>query len=286
MVEVVSSEGLDAGARPPTIACGFCATIESHVMNRRAQFVALLVVALAASPYAFPKWFHGKAKKAARANTSATVVVDAGVPDCKVDVDGEGAGVTGSDGILPVEGVDPGDHYLHVQCPGHRDVSYFISPAANQKIQLDAHSASSASHPAQMSPLAEAAARRQLRHMVSQAVQMRSNGQFKEAVELLRKAMQMDPRNGDLHRELGITFLMYHDWERARVEMLEAVRREPDNVEAHSGLAYALEKLGDFQESLDQYRLCSKLDPHDTTYRDHYVEVLGLLYAQKAQKKH
>lgn len=255
-------------------------------MNARAHFVFFLSLALAGNAYALPKWFHSKSKKSAHHDSSATILVDSSLAACKVDIDGEGVGVTNKQGALLVERVDPGDHYLHVQCPGHPDVSYFISPVTGQKMQLNAHSASETSPAAQLSPLAAAAARRELRRIVSQAVQLRASGQFKEAVELLRKATKLDPRNGDLHRELGITFLMFHDWERARVEMLEAIRREPDNVDAHSGLAYALEKLGDLDEALNQYRLCTRLDPHDTTYRDHYVEVLGLLYAQKAQKKH
>jgi Flp pilus assembly protein TadD len=131
-----------------------------------------------------------------------------------------------------------------------------------------------------------AASEMQLREMVSEAVQLRSSGQFKEAVELLRKATMLDPGNGDLHQELGITFLEFHDWERARVEMLEAIRREPNSVEAHSRLAYALEKLGDLDGALKQYRICTEMDPHDTSYRDHYVEVLGKLYSEKADKKH
>lgn len=216
----------------------------------------------------------------------ATVVVDSGMAGCKVDIDGEASGVTASKGTLSVQGVEPGDHYLHVQCPGQRDTSYFISPSPAQEIEINAHSAVDTSQEARISPAAEAARETQLRHMVSQAVQLRASGHFKQAVELLRKATQLDPRNGDLHRELGITFLMFHDWERARVEMLEAVRREPDNVEAHSGLAFALEKLGNFDEALKQYRICTHLDPHDTSYRDHYVEVLGMMYAEKSQKKH
>jgi Tetratricopeptide repeat len=255
-------------------------------MKAHAHIVLLLFLAMAGNSYGFSKWFHGKTKKNAKQDSSATVIVDGGLSGCKVDIDGEGAGVTGSNGSLSVEGVDPGDHYLHVQCPGKRDTSCFISPAAGQRVQVKATSASAAARMAEGSPIAAAEARSELRRMVSQAVQLRASGQFKEAVELLRKATQLDPRNGDLHRELGITFLMFHDWERARVEMLEAVRREPDSVDAHSGLAYALEKLGDLDEALKQYRICTQMDPHDTSYRDHYVEVLGMMYTQKAQKKH
>lgn len=262
----------------------FRASISSKMMYSRAQFALFLALSLAGNAYALPKWFHGK--KHGKQNVSATISIVSGIDRCKVDVDGEEAGITGSDGVLTVKDVEPGDHYVHVECPDQRETSYFISPTAGRQVEVDARGAATNSHLADSSPINPAASEMELRHIVSEADQLRSSGKFKEAVELLRKAATLDPRNGDLHRELGITFLMFHDWESARIEMLEAVRREPENVDAHSGLAYALEKLGDLDEALKQYKICTQMDPHDTSYRDHYVQVLGQLYAERSGKKH
>jgi len=253
-------------------------------MNTRPQFAFFFALALAGNAYGLPKWFHGK--KHGKQNASATVSVRSGTDRCRVDIDGKGVGMTGSDGVLMVKGVEPGDHYVHVKCPDQRETSDFISPSAGHQVEVDARGAGTNSSATDSPPINPAASEMQLRHMVSEADQLRSSGKSKEAVQLLRKATMLDPRNGDLHRELGITFLMFHEWERARIEMLEAVRREPENVDAHSGLAYALEKLGDLEGALKQYRICEKMDPHDTSYRDHYVQVLGELYAEKAGKKH
>ena len=263
-----------------------CATMDSNVMKTSVHFALLLAFVLAAGAGASATWFHGKGKKRANQGPSATVTVESGLAGCKVDVDGEDAGETGPEGSLVIKDVEAGDHYVHVLCPGQRDTSYFISPTANQKVNVDARAAATNSNVAVTASINPAASEMELREMVSKAVQLRSSGQFKEAVELLRKATMLDPGNGDLHQELGITFLEFHDWESARVEMLEAIRREPDSVEAHSRLAYALEKLGDLDGALKQYRICTEMDPHDTSYRDHYVEVLGKLYAAKAEKKH
>ncbi len=253
-------------------------------MNARTHFVFLVLLVFAVATCASGKWFGGK--KRSNQKAPATVSVDSGVAGCKVDIDGDAAGSTGSDGTLQVKNVDPGDHYVHVLCPGQRDASYFISPELHQQVDVDASAAATNSQRPETTLLNPAASEMQLRRMVSEADQLRSSGQFTEAVDLLRKATILDPRNGDLHRELAITFLMIHEWERARVEMLEAVRREPDNVDAHSGLAYALEKLGDLDAALKEYRICTQLDPHDTSYRDHYVQVLGELYSEKANKHH
>ena len=253
-------------------------------MHTRSHLALFVLLSVAANAYGLPKWFHGK--KHGKQNASATVSVVSGIDRCKVDVDGEEAGITGSDGVLLVKNVDPGDHYVHVQCPNHRDTSYFISPAAGHQVEVDARGAAANSSMSDSASTNPAASEMELRNMVSEADQLRSNGKLKEAVELLRKATMLDPRNGDLHRELGITFLMFHDWEGARIEMLEAVHREPENVDAHNGLAYALEKLGDLEGALKEYQVCTKMDPHDTSYRDHCVQVLGQLYAEKSQKKH
>jgi hypothetical protein len=253
-------------------------------MSVRAHIVFLLLILFTTANFVSGKWFSGK--KHDNQNAPATVSVDSGVAGCKVDVDGDVAGSTGSDGTLRIKDVEPGDHYVHVLCPEQREASYFISPQPHQQMEVDATAAATNSRQPEATQLNPAASEMELRHMVSEADQLRSTGQFKEAVELLRKATLLDPRNGDLHRELGITFLMFHEWEQARVEMLEAVRREPENVDAHSGLAYSLEKLGDLDAALKEYRLCTQLDPHDTSYRDHYVQVLGELYSEKAQKKH
>ncbi|MEJ2007284.1 MAG: tetratricopeptide repeat protein [Acidobacteriota bacterium] len=255
-------------------------------MKTRGYLILAVSLVIAANASGFAKWFHGKSKKSDKQGSTSVLIVDSGLAGCKVDIDGVGAGITDSKGTLLIEGVEAGDHYLHVQCPKQREVSYFISPQPGQKMQMDAQSAATSSHAPEVSPLDFAASEMELRHMVSQASQLRASGRFKEAIEALRKATVLDPRNSDLHRELGITFLMIHDWERARVEMLEAIRHDPGNVDAHSGLAYALEKLGDLNGALKEYRLCTKMDPHDTSYRDHYVEVLGLLYTQQKQKKH
>ena len=251
-------------------------------MSARTHIVLLLVFVFAAGTDASGKWFGGK--KRSNQNPPATVSVDSGVAGCTVDIDGDAAGTTGSDGTLRVKDVDPGDHYVHVLCPGQHNASYFISPEPHQQINVDASAAATNSRQPEAAQINPAASEMELRRMVSEADQLRSSGQFAEAVDLLRKATLLDPRNGDLHRELGITFLMFHEWERARVEMLEAVRREPNNVDAHSGLAYALEKLGDLDGALKEYRLCTQLDPHETSYRDHYVQVLGELYSEKANK--
>ena len=235
------------------------------------------ILALAMPRGAVP--VHERPPQAAKAE------IQAGQPACAVDLDSVASGTTGADGRLVVAGIDPGDHYLHVRCPGKPETAFFISPKANDVIPIS---------PVQKAPASadsgESAVRPEdiieLRKLVQQATQLRAQARLDDAVSALRQAMKLDPENSDLHRELGITFLMAKEWKRARVEMTEAIRHDQSDADAHNGLGYALEKLGDIDGAVKEYRTASHLDPDDPTYRTHYFDALVKIQArQEAAKK-
>jgi tetratricopeptide (TPR) repeat protein len=215
---------------------------------------------------------------------TAKVTVQAGQAGCRVDLDADKAGVTDAAGNLIIADVDPGDHYIHVRCPAKPETAYFISPKANEEVRIgpapDAPTSPAASDPAAM-----AEDKIQLRRLVQQAVQLRAQARLDESVAALRQAMKLDPENSDLHRELGITFLMAKEWKRARVEMIEAIRHDQTDADAHNGLGYALEKLGDIDGAVKEYRTATHLEPDDPTYRTHYFEALVKIQARQEVKK-
>lgn len=215
--------------------------------------------------------------------TSVTVRI--GHPGCKVDLDDSRAGGTDSDGVLLLMGVDPGDHYIHVDCPEQKEKAFFVSPRAGENLAVTPEMAVAGNDAQEVSPLEAAEAQLQLHRSVQQAVRIRARGQFDDAVRLLREATRLDPENSDLHRELGITFLLAKQWERARVEMLEAIRHDPQDADAHNGLGYAVEKLGDLDRALKEYRIATHLEPDDSSYRQHYLEALAKIVARKEMAK-
>jgi len=220
-----------------------------------------------------------------REQASAQVTVRAHGSGCLVDLDGRGAGKTNDQGVLVVLEVEPGDHYLHLHCPNEEEKVFFISPLSGENLALEATKPEQASNP-QANPVPSSAeAEAQLSQLVQQAVQLRARGKLDEAVEDLRAALKLDAGNSDLHRELGITFLLGKDWKRARVEMLEAIRLDPTDADAYNGLGYALEKIGELDEAVKQYRKATQLDPADPTYRTHYFDLLSKLSQEKAKKK-
>ncbi|MGH9351385.1 MAG: tetratricopeptide repeat protein [Terriglobia bacterium] len=248
---------------------------------RSAGPAVLLALALGgASPCSFAVFHHAHKK-----SETAQVVVDSGKAECSVDIDGTPAGKTGATGKLTLSGVPASDHYIHVDCPGQPEATYFISPAPGSSTSIQPKPALSSSEASAASSLGAAENNMELRRLLASAVDARSDGQFPEAIQTLRQAIQLDPGNPGLHHELGMTFLMIRDWDDAGVELREAIRHNPSSADAHSGLGYALEKLGDLQSALKEFRIATHLDPNDQSYEDHYVEVLGMMASEQGEKK-
>jgi tetratricopeptide (TPR) repeat protein len=224
-------------------------------------------------------------REKAREPASAQVTVRARGPGCLVDLDGQPVGKTDDQGALFLLEVEPGDHYLHLRCHSEEEKAFFISPRSGEHVALEGNKAEEASNPQANPALSLADTKIQLRQLVQQAVQLRARGRLEEAIEQLRAALKLDAENSDLHRELGITFLLGKDWKRARVEMLEAIRHDPTDADAYNGLGYALEKMGDLDEAVKQYRMATRLDPQDPTYRTHYFDILSKLAQEKVKKK-
>ncbi len=225
----------------------------------------------------------GPALARERAPQTAKVAIQSGRTGCKVDLDADAAGSTDATGNLIISNVEPGDHYIHLRCLGMPEAAYFISPKANEEARIgpipDGPSA------AVNDPVTLAENKTQLRRLVQQALQLRQQARLDEAVSALREAMKLDPENSDLHRELGITFLLAKEWKRARVEMIEALRHDQNDADAHNGLGYALEKLGDIDGALKEYRTATHLEPDDPTYRTHYFDALVKIQARQEAKK-
>jgi Flp pilus assembly protein TadD len=61
---------------------------------------------------------------------------------------------------------------------------------------------------------------------------------------------------------------------RAIVELREALRLDPKNHLAHYNLGAILERKGDLQSALTEYRAAHTLDPEDADYKQAYERLL------------
>ncbi len=215
---------------------------------------------------------------------TAQITVQAIKAGCPVDVDAAAVGTTDANRQLVITAVEPGDHYLHVDC-GEHTTTYFISPQPGQNVLVQPPNEGDLGSSIEVDPLEAAQTKIELRRLVQQAVQFRSGGRLDEAVAALRQAIKLDQDNSDLHRELGITFLLAKEWKRARTEMIEAIRHDQTDADAHNGLGYALEKLGDLDGALKEYRTATHLEPDDPTYRTHYFDALSRVAGRQTARK-
>ncbi|MGH9445110.1 MAG: tetratricopeptide repeat protein [Terriglobia bacterium] len=215
-------------------------------------------------------------------STSAQLTVDVGKPGCRVDVDGEAAGQTSARGSVVIDDVEPLEHYVHVTCPEQPETTYFVSPQAGQKLGIDA---ARAGLPLGVSSLQVAENKMEMRRLLSQAVDLRAEGRFPQAVQALRRAVALDPDNPNLHHELATTFLMTGRWEPARVELLETLRHDGNDADAHTALGFAYEKLGETRLAAAQYHIAVRLDPNDDSYARKYAAAEAMLASTKTRKK-
>jgi tetratricopeptide (TPR) repeat protein len=214
---------------------------------------------------------------------TAGIIVRAEAAGCRVELDAIAKGTTDEKGKLILTGVNPGDHYIHVTCPGKVEQAYFVSPKRGDEIRIEPRSDDTSSTLSDPAILAENKAK--LQQLVQKAIQLRNQAQLDDAVTALRQAMALDPENSDLHREMGITFLLAKEWSRARIEMIEAIRHDQSDADAHNGLGYALEKLGDLDGALKEYRIATQLEPDDASYSTHYIETQVKIQARQDAKK-
>ena len=217
-----------------------------------------------------------------KAPEPAVLVLQGFLAGCAVNVDADAMGKTSSQGELTLANIAAGDHYLHVDCAGQTTQVFFESLKPAEHVEVKPATAA-----AQQSPLEAAQSRQDLPRLVQKAVQARTAGHTDEAITDLRRATALDPENPDLHRELGITFLLAKDWQRARVEYLEAIRHDPSEAESHNGLGYALEKLGDMEAASKEFHTAIQIEPDDKTYQEHYTETILALQElkEKSRKK-
>jgi type IV pilus assembly protein PilF len=78
----------------------------------------------------------------------------------------------------------------------------------------------------------------------------------------------------DVHLQLGVRYLSLNKLEIAKENLQQALRLEPDNVQAHNALAFLYEKLHNVEEAHDQYEKAIDLAPDDLGVQNNFGRFL------------
>jgi hypothetical protein len=87
------------------------------------------------------------------------------------------------------------------------------------------------------------------------------SGRIDEAIEHLRRAVELDPGLGRARNDLGMALDLQGRTDEALAEYREAVLRAPDLAEAHHNLAGLLAARGQLAEALEEYRRALAIQP-------------------------
>jgi tetratricopeptide (TPR) repeat protein len=101
-----------------------------------------------------------------------------------------------------------------------------------------------------------------------------------EAINNARKAVDLDPEQGDAYAVLGITLAGQGRYSEARRECGKAVRLRPTNAEVRWYLGRILDQEGSYEEAIEALRKAIDLTPKD--HRMH--KAIGAVYLHRGQK--
>lgn len=99
--------------------------------------------------------------------------------------------------------------------------------------------------------------------LTQSAIKKQEIGAYEEAIEILDRAIEFNPRLVQAHYRKG---LVYEEWDK-RPEAVEAYKKalaiEPENIEARLGLGSAYAKLTKNELAIEEYKKVAKARPND-----------------------
>jgi Flp pilus assembly protein TadD len=99
--------------------------------------------------------------------------------------------------------------------------------------------------------------------LVNLADLARMRGQNQEGVDLLRKAVAIDPNNADIHHSLGLALVRQHNYADAIPELRQASELAPDNARYAYVYAIALNSIGAGASAMELLENTHKRHPAD-----------------------
>jgi tetratricopeptide (TPR) repeat protein len=101
-----------------------------------------------------------------------------------------------------------------------------------------------------------------------------------KSLELVKKAIELDPTNADAYGHLGFTYSMMGEPEKAVANAEKAVALNPNSAYTHMRLGHTLRFAGRNEEAIPEYLKAIRLNPIPPT---NYLFGLGIAYCWTGQ---
>ena len=108
-----------------------------------------------------------------------------------------------------------------------------------------------------------AAREAQVRQHVARAIELEQKGQFPDAENEIRAAMQLWPNNSTLLVDLASVLQYEERWSDSIPVLREAIKADPTNVSAHTALGSALGSTHDLDGAMAEFHEALRVDPND-----------------------
>jgi Flp pilus assembly protein TadD len=99
------------------------------------------------------------------------------------------------------------------------------------------------------------------RQHMARGGELARNGQYAQAEQEYRAALQLDPQSADLYVSLTYVLIPQQKWDDTVLEGREALRLDPKNEMAHNNLGVALGSKGELDSALSEFRQALVLKP-------------------------
>jgi len=97
--------------------------------------------------------------------------------------------------------------------------------------------------------------------LYAQALKKHQAGDLREAKELYKKVIKMDPQNVQALNNLGVVYMKQKVYKWAEIRLNDALKIKPDYADAHYNLACVYAKTNDTQNSIHRLKDAVKLNP-------------------------
>lgn len=96
---------------------------------------------------------------------------------------------------------------------------------------------------------------------IKKGLEAANNGNYDQAIEYLKKAVDLDPKKTEAHFNLGVVYANKKDYDNAIKEIDEAIKANSNNISAHYVMAMLQEKKKEKEKALAEWKKVLDLNP-------------------------